>query len=201
MPFKPLVTAAIEGALNRFLWRENALKPARQRLHGKVLRVALNEFSSPLVLVFGSQQVDVLSAWEGEADCTVTTRASVLPRLRDRQQLTSLIRSGSLEVQGDIQVVQNFVALADLAEFDLAELLAPWAGDIVAEGASKLLRGGAAFLRRGVQRQQHYIAGALTEEWRMAPGSLEVAWFAEETAAAARDVDALVKRLEKLEAK
>lgn len=201
MPFKPLVTAAIEVALNRFLWRENALKPARQRLHGKVLRVALNEFSSPLVLVFGSQQVDVLSAWEGEADCTVTTRASVLPRLRDRQQLTSLIRSGSLEVQGDIQVVQNFVALADLAEFDLAELLAPWTGDIVAEGASKLLRGGAAFLRRGVQRQQHYIAGALTEEWRMAPGSLEVAWFAEETAAAARDVDALVKRLEKLEAK
>ena len=201
MPFKPLVTAAIEGALNRFLWRENALKPARQRLHGKVLRVALNEFSSPLVLVFGSQQVDVLSAWEGEADCTVITRASVLPRLRDRQQLTSLIRSGSLEVQGDIQVVQNFVALADLAEFDLAELLAPWTGDIVAEGASKLLRGGAAFLRRGVQRQQHYIAEALTEEWRMAPGSLEVAWFAEETAAAARDVDALVKRLEKLEAK
>lgn len=201
MPFKPLVTAAIEGALNRFLWRENALKPARQRLHGKVLRVALNEFSSPLVLVFGSQQVDVLSAWEGEADCTVITRASVLPRLRDRQQLTSLIRSGSLEVQGDIQVVQNFVALADLAEFDLAELLAPWTGDIVAEGASKLLRGGAAFLRRGVERQQHYIAEALTEEWRMAPGSLEVAWFAEETAAAARDVDALVKRLEKLEAK
>lgn len=201
MPFKPLVTAAIEGGLNRFLWREDALKPARQRLYGKVLRVALNEFSSPLVLVFGNQQVDVLSAWEDEADCTVTTRASVLPRLRDRQQLTSLIRSGDLEVQGDIQVVQNFVALADLAEFDLAELLAPWTGDIVAEGASKFLRGGAAFVRRGIQRQQRYLAEALTEEWRMAPGSLEVAWFAEETSAVAREVDALVKRLEKLEAK
>ena len=201
MPFKPLVTAAIEGALNRFLWRENALKPARQRLNGKVLRVALNEFSSPLVLVFSDRQVDVLGAWEGDADCTVATRASVLPRLRDRQQLTSLIRSGDLEVQGDIQVVQNFVALADLAEFDLAELLAPYTGDVAAEGVSKLLRGGASFLRRGVQRQQRYVAEALTEEWRMAPGSLEVAWFAEETAAVARDVDALVKRLEKLEAK
>lgn len=201
MPFKPLVTAAIEGALNRFLWRENALKPARQRLYGKVLRVALNEFSSPLVLVFGDRQIDVLGAWEGEADCTVSTRVSVLPRLRDRQQLTSLIRSGDLEVQGDIQVVQNFVALADLAEFDLAELLAPWTGDIAAESVSKLLRGGASFLRRSAQRQQRYVAEALTEEWRMAPGSLEVAWFAEESAAVARDVDALAKRLEKLEAK
>ncbi|HKS33182.1 MAG TPA: SCP2 domain-containing protein [Enterobacteriaceae bacterium] len=201
MPFKPLVAAAIEGALNRFLWRENALKPARQRLYGKVLRVALNEFSSPLVLVFGDRQIDVLGAWEGEADCTVSTRVSVLPRLRDRQQLTSLIRDGSLEVQGDIQVVQNFVALADLAEFDLAELLAPWTGDIAAESVSKLLRGGASFLRRSAQRQQRYVAEALTEEWRMAPGSLEVAWFAEESAAVARDVDALAKRLDKLEAK
>lgn len=201
MPFKPLMTAAIEGVLNRFLWHESALKPARQRLYGKVLRVALSEFSSPLVLVFGDRQIDVLGAWEGEADCTVTTRLSVLPQLRDRQKLTSLIRSGDLEVQGDIQVVQNLVALVDLAEFDPAEVLAPYTGDIAAEGVGKFLRGGAAFLRRGVQRQQRYVAEALTEEWRMAPGSLEVAWFAEETAAVARDLEALIKRLEKLEGK
>jgi ubiquinone biosynthesis protein UbiJ len=62
---------------------------------------------------------------------------SVLPKLRNRQQLTALIRSGDLEVQGDIQVVQNFVALCDLAEFDPAELLAPYTGDIVAEGIRK----------------------------------------------------------------
>ena len=100
----------------------------------------------------------------------------MLPKLRDRQQLAALIRSGELEVQGDIQVVQNFVALADLAEFDPAELLAPYTGDIAAEGISKAMRGGA-------------------------PGPLEVAWFAEETAAVERAVDALTKRLEKLEAK
>ncbi len=65
----------------------------------------------------------------------------MLPKLRDRQQLAALIRSGELEVQGDIQVVQNFVALADLAEFDPAELLAPYTGDIAAEGISKACAG------------------------------------------------------------
>ena len=35
----------------------------------------------------------------------------------------------------------------------------------------------------------------------MAPGPLEVAWFAEETTAVERAVDSLAKRLEKLEAK
>lgn len=201
MPFLPLVTAGIEGALNTFLWREQALKSARQRLLGKVLRVELKEFASPLVLVFSERQVDVLGAWEGEADCTVMTRMSIVPQLRNRQQLTALIRSGDLEVQGDLQVVQNFIALADLAEIDPAELLAPYTGDIAAEGISKVLRGGFRFIRHGIQRQQRYVAEAITEEWRMAPGPLEVAWFAEETAAVERAVDALSKRLEKLEGK
>lgn len=37
MPFKPLVTAGIEGLLNTFLYRSPALKSARTRLQGKVL--------------------------------------------------------------------------------------------------------------------------------------------------------------------
>lgn len=201
MPFKPLITAGIENVLNAFLWRERGLKPARQRLQGKVLRVVLQEFSSPLVLSFSERQIDVLGEWEGEADCTVITRLNALPKLRDRQQLTALIRSGELEVNGDIQVVQNFVALSDLAEFDLAELLAPWTGDIAAEGVSRFLRRGATFLNRSVQRQQRYVADALTEEWRLAPGALEVAWFAEEVAAVERSATNLTTRLEKLEDK
>ncbi len=201
MPFKPMVAAGIERALNTFLYRESALVSARQRLYGKVLRVVLQEFSSPFVLVFSEQQIDVLSEWEGESDCSVITQLRVLPKLRDRQQLTALIRSGELEVQGDIQVVQNLVALADLAEFDPAEVLAPWTGDIAAEGISKFLRGGARLLRHGVQRQQRYVAEVLTEEWRVAPGALEVAWFAEETAAVERATEALAQRLDKLEGK
>ena len=201
MPFKPLVTAGIESLLNTFLYRSPALKTARSRLLGKVLRVEVKGFSTSLILVFSERQVDVLSAWEGEADCTVITRLSVLPKLRNRQQLTALIRSGDLEVQGDLQVVQNMVSLCDLAEFDPAELLAPYTGDIVAEGVGKVLRGGAQFLLKGAERQQRYVAEAITEEWRLAPGPLELAWFAEETTAIERALAALEKRLETLEGK
>ena len=201
MPFKPLVSAGIENVLNAFLYRAPALKAARQRLSGKVLRIVLKEFSTPLVLVFSERQLDVLGEWEGEADCSVITHMSVLPKLRNRQQLTALIRSGDLEVQGDLQVVQNTVTLCDLAEFDPAELLAPYTGDVVAEGFSKVFRGGARFLLRGAQRQQRYVAEAITEEWRLAPGPLELAWFAEETTAIERALAALEKRLETLEGK
>ncbi|WP_395489790.1 SCP2 domain-containing protein [Cedecea davisae] len=201
MPFTPLITAGIEGVLNTFLWRDRSLKSARQRLQGKTLRVTLKEISSPLVLVFSEQQLDVLSQWEGEADCNVTTRIGVLPKLRDRQQLTALIRSGELEVEGDIQVVQNLASLMDLAEFDPAELLAPYIGDIAAEGISKVARNGGKLLKKGFSRNRQYLAETLTEEWRVAPGQLEVAWFAEETAALARSVEAFSERLDKLEGK
>jgi len=201
MPVTPMITAGIEGALNAFLYRDRALKSAHQRLQGKVLRVALREFSTPLILIFSERQVDVLGQWEGETDCSVTTRLSVLPELRNRQQLTALIRRGDLEVEGDIQVVQNFASLMDLAEFDPAELLAPYIGDIAAEGLSKVFRSGARMVKKSVGRNQRYLAEAVTEEWRMAPGSLEVAWFAEETDALARSLDALISRLDTLEAK
>lgn len=44
MPFKPLVTAGIESLLNTFLYRSPALKTARSRLLGKVLRVEVKAF-------------------------------------------------------------------------------------------------------------------------------------------------------------
>ncbi|PMC26355.1 hypothetical protein CJ207_01575, partial [Klebsiella aerogenes] len=85
--------------------------------------------------------------------------------------------------------------------FDPAELLAPYTGDIVAEGVGKVLRGGARFLLQGAKSQQRYVAEAITEEWRLAPGPLEMAWFAEESAAVERALAALEKRLETLEGK
>lgn len=199
MPLMSLITAGTEQVFNTLLWRDKALKPARQRLQGKVLRVVLQEFSTPLVLVFSEQQVDVLGQWDAEADCTVITRIAVLPVLRDRQQLTRLIRQNDLEVQGDIQVVQNLVSLLDMAELDPAELLAPWMGDVAAEGIGRFLIEGGQFLKNRLSRQQRYIADTLTEEWRMAPGPLEVAWFSEETQALETAATDLLRRLEKLE--
>ena len=201
MPFIPLISASLEGALNTLLWQDSALKSARLRLFGKVLRIEIKEFSTPLVLVFSEQQLDVLSAWEGEADCCVITSLSVLAELRDRQQLTRLIRQGDLEVQGDLQLAQNLVALISLAEFSVADLLAPYLGDIAAESINKVVQGGAHWLKKTVNRNHRYLSQAIVEEWRLAPGSLEAAWFCEETAALASATAALDARLAKLEGK
>lgn len=201
MTLTPLLTAGLETALNQILYRDRSLKAARQRLSGKSLAIVLTELKQPLTFIFSDRQVDVVGEWADKADCTVTTRLTTLPKLRDRQQLTTLIRSGELEVDGDLQLVQQFSALLDLAELDPAEYLAPWVGDIAAQGISQFARRGFQALRRDVQRKQSYLAQTLTEEWRVAPGSLELAWFSEEVDALSASLDALETRLSKQEAK
>ncbi|MEJ4047413.1 ubiquinone biosynthesis protein UbiJ [Erwinia sp. SLM-02] len=201
MTLTPLLTASLETALNQILYRDRGLKAARQRLSGKSLAIVLAELKQPVTFIFSDRQVDVIGDWADKPDCTVKTRLSTLPKLRDRQQLTALIRSGELEVEGDLQLVQQFSALMDLAELDPAEYLAPWIGDIAAQGISQFARSGFQAVRRDVQRKQSYLAQTLTEEWRVAPGRLELAWFSEEVDALSASLEALEARLSKREAK
>ncbi len=199
--FPQLITAAMETSLNALLFRDRSMQSARQRLVGRVLKIELKELSAPLIFLFHEHQIDVVSQWEGGADCTVSTRLSVLPKLRDRQNLSPLMRSGELIVDGDIQVVQQFVALLDLAEWDPTEWLAPYIGDVAAEGISQVVRKGAGFIKHNLQRQQQYLAEAITEEWRLSPPSLEIAWFNDEVDALARSLDAFTARLDRMETK
>ncbi len=201
MRLTPLVTAGLETVLNRVLYRDCSLKAARQRLAGQVLTLCLDELSHPLVLVFSKQQLDVLSDWQDSSECTLITQLKTLPKLRVRQKLTSLIRNGELQVEGDLQVVQRFSALIDLAELDPAEYLAPWIGDIAAQSVSQRAQRALRLLRCEVARRQDYLGQVLTEEWRVAPGALELAWFSEEVDAMERSLDALTARLAQLEAR
>ncbi len=195
MTAMPLLTAAAESVLNRVLYQDRGLKAARLRLKGKVLTLRFSELSRPLVLVFSEQQLDVLSEWQGDSDCTVSLAFPVLAELRDRQKLTELIKQGRLDVQGDLQVIQQFSALIDLAELDPAEYLAPWVGDVAAQGICQTAKRIFSFVRNDVSVKQQQIGEFITQEWRAAPGALEIAWFCEETTALDTQLNALEARL------
>ncbi|MGM3192931.1 ubiquinone biosynthesis protein UbiJ [Dickeya dadantii subsp. dieffenbachiae] len=199
MLMMPVLTAALETALNQLLFRDRSMKAARQRLHGKTLRVEVAELDTPLVLVFSEHRLDVMSQWSAQPDCLLQTRLSALVKLRDRQQLSALMRSGELVLEGDIQVAQQFVTLLDLAEFDPAEWLSPWLGDVVAEGLSQAAGNVAGALMRSACRRQQALSETVTEEWRLAPGKLEGLWFADEVDALAQSAETLSDRLAKLE--
>jgi Uncharacterized protein conserved in bacteria len=74
-------------------------------------------------------------------------------------------------------------------------------GDIAAQGISQAAQRALAQLRQQVTRRQDYLGQVLTEEWRVAPGALEQAWFCEEVEAMERALNAFEARLAQLEAK
>ncbi|MFC3396860.1 ubiquinone biosynthesis protein UbiJ [Brenneria rubrifaciens] len=194
-----VLTASLETVLNQLLFRDRSMKAARQRLHGKTLQIELSELDAPLVLIFNEQRLDVVSRWGEQADCLLKMRLSVLMKLRDRQNLSVLMRNGELVIEGDIQVAQQFIALLDLAEFDPAEWLAPYLGDIVAQGLSQAAQKTLRLFGRTLCRQQQALSETLTEEWRLAPGKLENTWLHDEIAALEKSAERLSERLTKLE--
>ncbi|GAB1437557.1 SCP2 domain-containing protein [Providencia sp.] len=196
-----LVTALMETSLNHMLFKEKVLQPARMRLAGKVMSIELKELNKTLTLIFAENHVDVLRQWLEPADCTIKTSLFTLVKLKDKQQLSQLINRGDIVIEGDMQIVQHWSSLLDLAIWNPAHYLSPYIGDVAAEGLSKLLNKGASLASNIVKRQKNYVKDALIEEWKMAPNQLELVHFSDEVEQVESSMSALEQRLSQLEEK
>lgn len=196
------VTAIIEVVLNKLLFTANdddyQIKSARYRLNGKVLRVEIEELSQPVTLIFSQRHVDVLANWAGDIHCTIKAPASVFLKLRDNQKIPALIRAHELEVEGDTQVLQQIVALNELIDWDLADPLSPYIGDVAAYSVSHNIQSAASFIKNLIDKQQANFKEVLKDEWLMLPNSLELVHLSDSIAELVHDVEAISNRVEKL---
>ncbi|ELX8379741.1 SCP2 domain-containing protein [Providencia vermicola] len=194
-----LMTAFMETCMNHMLFKESVLKPARARLAGKVMSVDLKELNQTLTLIFTDNHVDVLSQWCEPADCTIKTSLFTLIKLKDKQQLSQLINSGEIVIEGDMQVVQHWSSLLDMAIWDPAHYLSPYLGDVAAQGISQIVQKGSKLVSHLACRQKTYLKDTLLEEWKMAPNPLELAYFSDEVEQVAESLNQLEMRLRQLE--
>ncbi|KKD59634.1 membrane protein [Grimontia sp. AD028] len=198
MPLDPLVTAVVETSLNTLLKQDVESQRRLARLKGKVLRVRLTDINKQLVFVF-SQQIDVLADFEGDADCDLALAISVAPQLKDKANLTKLIKEDKLHLDGDIDVAQQFSNLLNGLNPDIAEWLSHYTGDVVAHTLVRGAQQGLAFLKQMTERNQRYVGELVVEEWRLAPGALEVAYFADQVDDVQSQASRLSARLEAFE--
>ncbi|RJG50708.1 hypothetical protein D1Z90_02915 [Motilimonas pumila] len=194
-----LLSAGIETGINTLQKWDQQGANRRQRLAGRVFSMELKELAQPFFFVVSAQQVDVLGRFEGNPDVAVKLSVSALEDLKDSGKTTQLIKQDKLEVEGDIQLLQQFAELLTEMEIDWEEELSHYVGDVVAH---KLCYG-AKQLKQGAQKQacrlQGNLAEIITEEYRLAPGPLEVAHFCDEVSVLAEQLQALEMRLAKLE--
>ena len=192
MPLTSLICGAIDRSLNTLL----SLDPgARQRLKpllGHTLCLQLREYGQPLYFVFTTQRVEVLGRYEGPVVVTLGFSLAQLPALTDSQQITALLKSEQLTIDGELEMLQHFAALLAKLDIDWAEQLAPYTGDVFAHqlevAGRQLHRTARQWQTRGRQRAKDY----LLEELRLAPGRLEFTHFCD-------DIERLQHQLKRLE--
>ncbi|EHD0098120.1 SCP2 domain-containing protein [Vibrio vulnificus] len=197
MPFEPLITAVIETSLNVLVKDNPDLEKRLLRLKGQVIQVHLQEVNKTLTLIF-SQQIDVLANYEGQPDCYLSLKLAVLPDLKEQANITKLIKQDKLILEGDIQLAQKFAQLISDAKPDVEEWVSRVTGDVVAHSLAQGVKNVGGFVGRQAKKQQHHLAQVITEEWRLAPGPLEVAYFCDQVDDAKSDLARLEARLQKL---
>ncbi|PMK04259.1 SCP2 domain-containing protein [Vibrio sp. 10N.261.55.A7] len=197
MPFDPLVTAVVETSFNRLIQDDPELERRLLRLKGQVLQVHLKELNKTLTFVF-SHQVDVLADYEGEADCYLSLNLSVLPELREQANITDLIKQDKLDLQGDIQLAQKFSQLLKDCKPDIEEWVSRLTGDVVAHTLIQGVKDVSGVIQSKLARHQSNLAQVLTEEWRIAPPPLEIAYFCDQVEELSSQARRIEKQLDKL---
>lgn len=198
MPVEQLVTAVIETVLNRLIQDDPVLTRQLVRLKGQVIQLHVNEFNRTLTFVF-AQQIDVLADYADTPDCYLSLSLSTLPELRQRDNITRLIKQDKLELRGDIQLAQKFADIVTEAKPDLEEWLSRLMGDVAAHSVVRTGSDLSRLTRKQLQKQQRRLLDVITEEWKLIPAPLEVAYFCDQVERLDEQVSLLEKRIKAIE--
>jgi len=196
MSLTNLLCGLLETGVNQLHQLDSSAVIKRKQLNGTIIGVSLKELDIPLYFIISDQQVDVLNKFEGQTDCSIRVSMSALKQLQDNHQLTNLIKNGKLEVEGDIQLVQRFASLLTDMEIDWEEHLSHKVGDVIAH---KFCYHSKQFFKAAVKKSkviEKQTTLYITEEAKLAPSSLEVAYFCDQVKALQKQTDELLFKLD-----
>lgn len=180
MSLDNLACAFIETSINKLHQLDSNTATKRNKLDNQIIGVELKELNKPLYFVISSQQIDVLNHFEGEPDCFIRFSLTALGDLKKNNQLTTLIKTGQLEVDGDIQIAQQFAQLMTEMDIDWEEHLSKKVGDVLAHKFCYFASGLYQQHKKQFTRLEKHTANLITHELKIAPGPLEVAHFCDQ---------------------
>jgi ubiquinone biosynthesis accessory factor UbiJ len=192
------IATAAEKCLNALLSANPEAKTELSRLSGISLQFKLSELATPLTLQISEQAFSVVAGGHQPFDCRITARLSALLKLRDPNQLIPLIRSGQLDIEGDLALLHRLVSGFTLIEWDLEEQLSHAVGDVVAHAILRRVRRRRRWLQQQAQQQREWLRELLVEVWRLLPSHAEAVPFFQAIAQLQADTQRLAHRLQVL---
>lgn len=199
MALKPILTAALESALNRYIQLDLDIGELLEPLAGKVIAFTIEPFGETLYLCPTDCNIQVLDAYPHVPDATISGTLIALGMMGASAAPMRSVFSGEVKIEGDMATGRRFQALFDKLNVDLEERLSHYTGDVIAHQVGRFFRKGAAWSQQSIKTFEMNLGEFLQEETRMLPAGPEADVFYRRVDALRADFDRVNSRIERLE--
>jgi ubiquinone biosynthesis protein UbiJ len=196
--FFTLLCALVEQLLNQALKLDNDLISNLASSKNKRLVVELTDIKQSVSILFDGKQFHFFNRADGEADCKITSNLDTLMELKDPALVTSLIRQGRLDLEGDIKLAQHYSGAFAALDIDWADKLSPYLGDAASFNLVKALKKMALEGKQQLSKSQTSFTQLLQDELKVAIHPLEAKLFKNQTRETFAQVEQLEQRINQL---
>ncbi|MES9992497.1 MAG: SCP2 sterol-binding domain-containing protein [Candidatus Thiodiazotropha sp.] len=193
------ISATLETLLNQAIALDAETPHRLTPMHGKVIRLELSGLDSSLYLIPEPSGIQLLSEFDGEADCTLRGSLFDMLRMRDSSESADQLFKGAVQIEGDTALAQDFGAFLANLEIDWEEQLSRVTGDIAAHEIGNLTRATFSWGRSLNRTLEQNLQEYLQEELRLLPAGNEITPFLSEVDRLRDDTERLEARIQRLE--
>ncbi|MBZ9613671.1 ubiquinone biosynthesis accessory factor UbiJ [Rheinheimera maricola] len=196
LPLLPqLLCATAEKAIAQLIAMDPTASSRLTRLAGKQLSFRLKEWPTTLVLGANTQSI-LFNQHDETVDCAIQTDLASLRLLRDPSQLTRLIKADALQIDGDIQVAQQYSAFFQQLDPDWQQTLSRYFGDALSHKISSSLQQLHQYLSSKTAALQQMSVELAQDELQLSPTAAEMAQFSSAVSLLAAKADILQQQLQ-----
>ena len=200
MLIKPLLTGALETAINRYLRLDPNSHLMLAPLVGKVIAITLEPLNETVYLCPTADGIQCLDYTTKPADTRITGSPWALGFMGLSANPMRSIFAGSVKIEGDTQTGRKFQNLFAKLDIDLEAKLAHYTGQPFAQNIGQLFRSGQHWTKDAVETFRLNLAEFLQEETRELPSAQEIDIYFRQVDELRTDFDRLCSRIERLNA-
>ncbi|MBU1309612.1 MAG: SCP2 sterol-binding domain-containing protein [Gammaproteobacteria bacterium] len=191
LPLLPqLFCALAEKVSSRLIAMDPAAAASLTRLQGRQLAFRLEEWPATIVLTASSDTI-LFNQHEDAVDCRIATDLASLRLLRDPSQLTRLIKADVLQIDGDIQVAQQYSHFFQKLSPDWQQSLSGYVGDAMAHKIALTLTQLQSYISSRLSALEQSGTALAQDELLLTPTAIEMAQFSDAVSRLAARVEQL----------
>lgn len=198
LQLKPLLTAALETALNSYLALDDHIEDYLAPMVGKVIAVHMTPFDETLYLCPTASSIQILESYQGEVDAGLSGSLSALGLMGLSATPMRSLFKGEVRLDGDTQLARKLQRLFEKLDINLEGKLARYTGDSFARRLSSLLRGSRDWTKHSLSTFRLNLEEFLQEETRDLPAKPEAELLFRQIDECRSDYDRLHARVERL---